>query len=325
MKVLIVKTSSMGDVIHTFPAVEDARAARPDIEFGWCVEEAFAGIVALRPDIAEIHRIGVRRWRKSLFSAATWREILAFRRSLRAARYDLVMDAQGLLKSALAARQAGAPVWGLDRASAREPAAAAFYARGFAVDRDMHAIERTRRLFGLALGYEPDLSRLASGLVTPSTGYASGSGQRTAFLLHGASRDDKKWSIAEWQACARACLVRGLTPLVTWSNEAERQVAEAIATVPGVVVIAKSSLPEIAGALGRCDLAIGVDTGLTHLAAAFGTPTVAVFLATEPGLTGPRGAHASSLAAGPDGPVRAEAVMLEAERLMAERAAARGA
>jgi heptosyltransferase-1 len=323
MKVLIVKTSSMGDVIHTLPAVEDARAARPDIEFGWCVEEAFAGIVALRPDIARIHPIAIRRWRKNAFSAATWREILTFRRNLRAARYDLVVDAQGLLKSALAARQAGVPVWGLDRASAREALAAGFYARGFAVPREMHAIERTRRLFGLALGYRPDLARLASGLVPPATGYAARPGQRTAVLLHGASRDDKKWTMVEWQATARACLARGLTPLVTWSNEAERQVAETIAAVPGVVVIPRSPLAEIAGAIGRADLAIGVDTGLTHLAAAFGVPTVAVFLSTRPGLTGPRGAHASYLSAAPDSPVRAEAVMLEAERLMAERDGAR--
>lgn len=323
MKVLIVKTSSMGDVIHTFPAVEDARAARPDIEFGWCVEEGFAGIVGLRPDIGPIHRIAVRRWRKNIAATGTWREILAFRKDLKSAHYDLVLDAQGLLKSAIAARQAAAPVWGLDRASAREPIAASLYARSLAVPKGLHAIERTRRLFGLALGYEPDLSRLASGLVAPPGGYVAGPGHRTAILLHGASRDDKKWSILEWQATADACLAKSLTPLVTWSNDAERQVAEAIAAVPGVVVIPKSPLPEIAGAIGRADLAVGVDTGLTHLAAAFGVPTVAVFLSTQPGLTGPRGAHATSLTAGPGKPVRASDVMLEAERLMAERAAVR--
>lgn len=319
MRVLIVKTSSMGDVIHTFPAVEDALAARPDIEFGWCVEEGFAGIVALHPKIRAIHRIAARRWRKSLFSAGTWREMLAFRGELRAESYDLVLDAQGLLKSAIAARQAAVPIWGLDRASAREPIAARFYAKGFAVPKGLHAIERTRRLFGQAFGYAPDLSRLASGIEPPPSGYTAPAGARTAFLLHGASRDDKKWSIVEWQAVARACLARGLTPLVTWSNEAERQVAESIAAVPGVVVIPKSPLPEIAGALGRSDLAIGVDTGLTHLAAAFGMPTVAVFLSTQPGLTGPRGAYASSLAAEPGKPVRSRDVMDEAEKLMAAR------
>lgn len=319
MKVLIVKTSSMGDVIHTFPAVEDALAARPDIEFGWCVEEAFAGIVALHPGIHAIHRIALRRWRKSLFSPATWREVLAFRHEVGSARYDLVLDAQGLLKSAVASRLAGSPAWGLDRSSAREPLASRLYARTFAVPTGMHAIERTRRLFGQALGYVPDLARLGSGIHPPSAGFVASPGARTAFLLHGASRDDKKWNIVEWQATARACLSLGMTPLATWSNEAERTVAEAIAAVPGVVVVPKSPLPEIAGAIGRSDLVIGVDTGLTHLAAAFGVPTVAVFLATEPGLTGPRGAFASSLAAGPGSPVRARDVMPEGERLMAAR------
>lgn len=319
MRVLIVKTSSMGDVIHTFPAVEDALAARPDIEFGWCVEEAFAGMVALHPKIRSIHRVALRRWRKSLFSPATWREAGAARRELRAAGYDLVLDAQGLLKSAVVARLAGAPVAGLDAASTREPIAARFYRQRYVVPRDMHAIERTRRLFGQALGYAPDLSKLGSGIVPPASGYLAAQGTRTAFLLHGASRDDKKWSIVEWQAVARACLARRFNPLVTWSNDAERQVAESIAAVPGVVVIPKSPLPEIAGAIGRSGLAIGVDTGLTHLAAAFGVPTVAVFLSTQPGLTGPRGAYASSLAAEPGKPVRAQDVTDEAEKLMAAR------
>ena len=127
MKVLIVKTSSMGDVIHTFPAVEDARRNRPDISFDWCVEEAFAGIVALHPAIGRIHTVAIRRWRKTLLDGGTWREAAALRRALRACRYDLVIDAQGLLKSALVAKQAAAPIAGFDRSSAREPSATLFY------------------------------------------------------------------------------------------------------------------------------------------------------------------------------------------------------
>ncbi|TIV05375.1 MAG: lipopolysaccharide heptosyltransferase I, partial [Mesorhizobium sp.] len=98
MKVLIVKTSSMGDVIHTFPAVEDATRNRPDITFDWCVEEPFAGIVALHPAIKTIHKVAIRRWRKRLFDGGTWREMAGLRRAFRASRYDLVIDAQGLLK-----------------------------------------------------------------------------------------------------------------------------------------------------------------------------------------------------------------------------------
>ncbi|RWC45777.1 MAG: lipopolysaccharide heptosyltransferase I [Mesorhizobium sp.] len=324
MKVLIVKTSSMGDVIHTFPAVEDARLNRPDVTFDWCVEEAFADIVALHPAIDRIHTVAIRRWRKALFGGATWREAAAFRRTLRDCRYDLVIDAQGLLKSALVARQAGAPIAGFDRASAREPSATLFYDVTYAVPRDLHAIERTRRLFGLALGYQPDLSILDSGVVPPAGTLADITG-KTAFLLHGTSREDKKWPIENWIETARLLIERGMTPVTTWSNEREKAVAEAIAkAVPSTIMVPKSPLADIAAILGRSTLVIGADTGLTHLASAFGLPTVAVFLATEPGLTGPRGSYASTLLAASGGRVMPTEVVAEAERLLKRQALGQG-
>ena len=316
MKVLIVKTSSMGDVIHTFPALEDAVRNRPDIDFDWCVEEPFAAIVALHPAIGTTHKVAVRRWRKRLLDGATWREMAALRKALRASRYDLVIDAQGLLKSALVAIQAGAPIAGFDRASAREPSATLFYQRKYAVPRDLHAIERTRRLFGLALGYQPDLSALESGIVPPA-GRPLGIEGKSAFLLHGTSREDKKWPVEDWVETARRLADRQFTPVVTWSNEPEQKVAEAIAkAVPKTALVAKSPLADVAAILGRSTLVIGADTGLTHLASAFGLPTVAIFLATEPGLTGPRGPFASTLLAPPGGTVTPAEVMAEAERLL---------
>ncbi|MER8747774.1 lipopolysaccharide heptosyltransferase I [Mesorhizobium sp. M1050] len=317
MKVLIVKTSSMGDVIHTFPAVEDTSLNRPDISFDWCVEEAFAGIVALHPAIDRIHTVAIRRWRKAPFDGGTWREAAALRRTLRECRYDLVIDAQGLLKSALVARQAGAPIAGFDRSSAREPSATLFYDVAYPVSRNLHAIERTRQLFGLALGYRPDLSTLDSGIVPPA-GTLAGIAGKTAFLLHGTSREDKKWPVQDWIETARLLVERGMTPVTTWSNEREMAVAEAIAkAVPSTVVVPKSPLAEIAAIIGRSTLVIGADTGLTHLASAFGLPTVAVFLATEPGLTGPRGPYASTLLAAPGESVIPAEVVAEAERLTA--------
>lgn len=316
MKVLIVKTSSMGDVIHTFPAVEDASLNRPDVSFDWCVEEAFAGIVALHPAIERIHTVAIRRWRKALFDGGTWREAAALRRSLRACRYDLVIDAQGLLKSALVARQAGAAIAGFDRSSAREFSATLFYDVTYAVSRDLHAIERTRRLFGLALGYQPDLSTLNSGIVPPSGTLAAIAG-KTAFLLHGTSREDKKWPVGDWIGTARLLVEREMRPVTTWSNAREKAVAEAIAgAVPSTIVVPKSPLADIAAILGRSTLVIGADTGLTHLASAFALPTVAVFLATEPGLTGPSGQYASTLLATAGGRVTPAEVVAEAERLM---------
>lgn len=317
MKVLIVKTSSMGDVIHTFPAVEDARRNRPDVLFDWCVEEAFAGIVALHPAIGEIHTVAIRRWRKQLLDGDTWREAAGLRRAFRNCRYDLVIDAQGLLKSVLVAKQAAAPIAGFDGSSAREPSASLFYDRRYAVPRDLHAIERTRRLFGLALGYEPDFSTLESGIVPPPGSMAGISG-KTAFLLHGTSREDKKWPVGDWIETARLLMKRGMTPVTTWSNDREKAVAEAIVqAVPQTVLVPKSPLAEIAAIIGRAVLVVGADTGLTHLASAFGLPTVAIFLATEPGLTGPRGPFSSTLLAVPGGRVTPAEVMAEAERLLA--------
>ncbi|RWK62824.1 lipopolysaccharide heptosyltransferase I [Mesorhizobium sp.] len=316
MKVLIVKTSSMGDVIHTFPAVEDARRNRPDVSFDWCVEEAFAGIVALHPAIATIHTVAIRRWRTSPHGPSTWREAAALRRALRDCRYDLVIDAQGLLKSALVAKLAAAPIAGFDRLSAREPSATLFYDRRYAVSRDLHAIERTRRLFGLALGYEPDFSGLESGIVPPAGG-STFVGEKTAFLLHGTSREDKKWPVGDWIETARLLVERGMMPITTWSNDREKAVAEAIAeAVPQTVLVPKSPLAEIAAIIGRSALVIGADTGLAHLASAFGLPTIAVFLATEPGLTGPRGPFSSTLLAAPGSRIAPAEVVAEAEKLL---------
>lgn len=320
MRVLIVKTSSMGDVIHTFPAVEDARRNRPDVSLDWCVEEAFAGIVALHPAIATIHTVAIRRWRTSPLGRGTWREAAGLRRALRDCRYDLVVDAQGLLKSALVAKQAAAPIVGFDRSSAREPSATLFYDRRYAVPRDLHAIERTRRLFGLALGYEPDFSGLESGIMPPAGG-SNFVGGKTAFLLHGTSREDKKWPVGDWIETARLLVGRGMTPVTTWSNDREKAIAEAIAqAVPQTVLVPKSPLAEIAAIIGRSVLVIGADTGLTHLASAYGLPTVAVFLATEPGLTGPRGPFSSTLLAAPGGRVVPAEAVAEAERLMERQA-----
>jgi len=182
------------------------------------------------------------------------------------------------------------------------------------VPRDLHAIERTRRLFGLALGYQPDLSTLASGIVPPPGALAAITG-KTAFLLHGTSREDKKWPVEDWIGTARLLIKRGMTPVTTWSNEREKSVAEAIArAVPSTVVVPKSPLADIAAILGRSTLVIGADTGLTHLASAFGLPTVAVFLATEPGLTGPRGQFAMTLLAAPGERLTPAEVVAEADR-----------
>ena len=295
MKVLIVKTSSMGDVIHTFPALTDAARANPEWVFDWCVEDAFADLVRLHPAVRNVHNVSVRRWRKSIFSGETRRAIRQFLSSVRAENYDLIIDAQGLMKSALLARFAGAPVAGLDFRSVREPAAALLYSARHSVERDRHAIDRTRLLFGQALGHTPDLSRLDYGLRREEK---QAGVTRDVFLLHGTTWPSKHWHLAGWIDLAGSLVARGMQPLVTYSNEAERKVAERIGgSVPGSRIIEKTSLGAIAEIMAGSTAAVGTDTGLTHLACALDLPTIQIALSTAPGLTGPRGSQVAVVSA----------------------------
>lgn len=289
----------MGDVIHTFPAVTDALAAVEELAIDWLVEAPFAPLVALHPGIGTAIPVAMRRWRRRPLDAATRSAVGDLRRRLKAAGYDRVLDAQGLMKSALLARLAGAPVAGFDRASAREGWIAPLYAERHAVPRRLHAIARTRLLFGQALGYRPDLDTVRYGLAAPRMP-ASGNGDR-AFLLHGTTWQSKKWPDAAWARTARGLAERGLTPVTTYADDAERATAAAIAAaVPETVVLPKTDLAVLAGHIAGARLAIGVDTGLTHLATALDVPTVALFLATRPGLTGPVGRRCATLSALPD-------------------------
>ena len=141
-----------------------------------------------------------------------------------------------------------------------------------------------------------------------------------AFLLHGTSREDKKWPAAGWIETARLLAQRGLMPVTTWSNEREKMVADAIARAePSTVLVPKGPLATIAGVIGHSTLVVGADTGLTHLASAFGLPTVAVFLTTEPGLTGPRGPYSSTLVSKGGAELTPEAVVAEATRQLAQK------
>ncbi|MCM5555146.1 lipopolysaccharide heptosyltransferase I [Pleomorphomonas sp. NRK KF1] len=296
MKILVVKMSSMGDVVHALPALTDALKARPDIVVDWCVEAAFAPLVRLHPGVRHVHEIRLRAWRKAPFKAESWRAARALIRSIRAERYDLVIDAQGLLKSALVARIAGAKVAGLDAASAREPLAARFYGERHAIARDRHAIDRLRLLFSAILGYEPDLATLDYGIAR-----GAGEPDPTVVLLHGTTWASKRWSTQSWIELANALTAQGLRPQVTYADAAEEATARAIAAgAPGTELIPRAPLDEVASLIDRASAVVGCDTGLTHLAAALDRPTVALFLSTKPGLTGVAGRRATVLEAAID-------------------------
>jgi len=295
VKVLIIKMSSMGDVVHALPALTDALEARSDLVVDWCVESAFAPIVRLHPGVRKVHEIRLRAWRKKLFRRSTWQEVRALIRALRSEGYDLVIDAQGLLKSAVVARLAGAPVAGMDAESAREGIAARFYVRRVAVSRELHAIDRLRLLFGQVLGYQPDLAHVDYGLRPPAT--PSGA-TPTAILLHGTTWVSKRWSTTNWIELAKLLMEQGYTPDLTFSDAEEEKVTQAIAGgAPGARIVPKRPLGEVASWIGAASLIVGCDSGLTHLAAAFGRPTVALFLSTRPELTGVVGQRATVIEA----------------------------
>src|SRR5262249_53494162 len=190
--ILFIKTSSLGDVIHHMPALTEAHRRRPDARFSWVVEEAFAPLVRLHPAVAEVVPVAWRRWRGALHRASTWQEIGAFRQGLRARSDDIVIDAQGLVRSALIAQMAHGRRHGYDRKSVREQPAAWLYQVRHKVDRNLHAIVRNRALTATALGYSyggpPEY-----GLVRRRR-----AGTRYSVLLHGTARPEKQWPEQLW-------------------------------------------------------------------------------------------------------------------------------
>jgi heptosyltransferase-1 len=285
VRLLIVKTSSMGDVIHALPLAADIARAFPQATLDWLVEEGFAAIPAMSRHVSMVHRIALRRWRHAPLLSATRSEIAQLKRALRAARYDLVLDAQGLLKSAWVARWANAPVAGFSSSSARERVASLVYRRRFDIPRTLHAVDRCRALGAQALDYSVDgparfdLHCTSEPAVTVLGPYA--------VLLTNASRVTKLWPVDRWLEVERALASRGLQSVLFWGSEEEGQRTRALAAqMQHALVAPRSSLDSIASTLGGARLVVGVDTGLSHLAAALGRPTVAIYCDYDPGLVG---------------------------------------
>ena len=228
MRILIVKTSSLGDVIHNLPVVSDIRCHLPQAVIDWCVEESFAAIPRLHPDVAQVIPVALRRWRKAVFAGRTWREVAAFRARIGAETYDAIVDTQGLVKSALIAGRARGPLSGYAPDSAREPLAARFYDRRFSVDTNQHAVVRNRQLAALALGYElagePDYGIAAPEVIfdwLPPAPYV--------VFLSATSRDDKLWPEEHWIALGQQLHGLGLSVILPAGNPLERERARRLA------------------------------------------------------------------------------------------------
>lgn len=285
MKVLLVKMSSLGDVFHALPAVQDAYQQVPDLEIHWLVEEAFADIPSWHPAVTKVIPIAWRRWRKNLSNAQVRAEMKDFYQDLRSTQYDIVLDAQCLIKSAVVTRMAKGPRYGLDKKSCREPLAAMAYQFPQAVAKGQHAIPRVRQLLSQVLDYTiPD--NFSYGIDRKRWQRPDVKGDYWLFL-HGTTWDTKLWPQAYWEELAELAVQAGKQVVLPWGNEEELERARAISRqVAGVEVLPKMGLNALNAYLAHAEAVVGVDTGLSHVVAALEVPSVAIYGATDAVLTG---------------------------------------
>jgi heptosyltransferase-1 len=281
---LIIRPSSLGDIVHALPIVHDLARHRPGMAIDWVAEESFAGLVALNHGVRRVIPVALRRWRHHLLARATWSEFATFRRQLAGERYAAVIDLQEQVKGSLLAWLARGPVHGPDRASIREPVATLAHRWHHRIDPDQHLIDRCRQLAGAAFGFEPD-GPPRFDIVPPPIHDAPA--VRYVVFLHATSRADKLWPVPAWAALIDHFSAAGFTVVLPWGSADEAARSTALAGGRSEVLVpAHRSVPKLAALLAHAELVCGVDTGLTHLAAALKVPTIALFVATDPQLAG---------------------------------------
>ncbi|KKY84329.1 ADP-heptose--LPS heptosyltransferase [Enterobacter cloacae] len=288
MRVLIVKTSSMGDVLHTLPALTDAQQAIPGIRFDWVVEEGFAQIPSWHAAVDRVIPVAIRRWRKAWFSAPVKAERKAFREAVQAEKYDAIIDAQGLVKSAaLVTRLARGIKHGMDWQSAREPLASLFYNQRHSVPKQQHAVERTRELFALSLGYSKPRAQGDYAIAQHFLNHLNADAGQYAVFLHATTRDDKHWPEANWRELIGLLAASGIRIKLPWGAPHEEARAKRLADgFEYVEVLPRMSLEEVARVLAGAKFVVSVDTGLSHLTAALDRPNITLYGPTDPGLIG---------------------------------------
>lgn len=288
MRVLIVKTSSMGDVLHTLPALTDAQQAIPGIQFDWVVEEGFAQIPSWHSAVDRVIPVAIRRWRKAWFSAPIKAERKAFRDAVRLQHYDAIIDAQGLVKSAaLVTRLARGIKHGMDWSTAREPLASLFYNRKHHIAKQQHAVERTRELFAKSLGYAKPQLQGDYAIAQHFMNEHKADADQYAVFLHATTRDDKHWPEANWRELIGLLNNTGIRIKLPWGAPHEEARAKRLAEgFPYVDVLPRMSLEDVARILAGAKFVVSVDTGLSHLTAALDRPNITLYGPTDPGLIG---------------------------------------
>jgi len=304
LKHLIIKTSSLGDIVHMLPAITDAHRKIPDISFDWVAESGFIEIPAWHPDIDQVIEIGLRKWRKQLFNRETWAAFSAFKRKLKAHPYEKAIDSQGLIKSALVARMSQGETWGYDKNSIRDSSASYLYQNKVAVSYKEHAVTRNRLILAKSLGYtiddldldygiadNPVFKQACSELAKHSVFQGNGIPDKSIIALHGTSRTNKEWPIEHWNGFIEEMQAVGYSVLFPWGNDEELARAEKFAQnhtqhSAKAIALPRCSLTTLAGLIQNASAVIGMDTGLLHVAAAFDQKGVALYPATEPKRSG---------------------------------------
>jgi heptosyltransferase-1 len=296
-KILLVKLSSLGDILHNLPLIWDLRARLPNAQIDWVVEEGYVHLLEpllSRGDFKGINHIipfGLRRWKKKIFSLNSWKELFSFKKRLQESPYDIVIETQGLLKSALvcflAKKNPDAVIAGLANAtqySGYEPLARFFYNQCVRVPIDCHAVDRSRWVMCSALNW-PLVGRSTSPQFYPKNFLESLSKKTLSELqkpyvlcFHSTAREAKRWPNENWVALGKELAQQGYQPVFPWGSPSEKLISTELASqIPGAIVPPAFSIEEAFSVIAGAALTVGVDTGLTHLAAVLGRPTVEIY------------------------------------------------
>ena len=294
-RILLVKISSLGDVIHNLPVVNDIHTHFPNVEIDWVVEESFADIPRLHPQVNQVLTVAMRRWKKHIFSQKTWHEITKFKKLIQQNQYDAIIDTQGLLKSALITRCANGVKHGYDKSSIRESLASYFYDKTYNISYQQHAVTRNRALVALSLGFAAPTNAPDYGISAPKCELTLP--EKYIVALHSTSRNSKLWPTHYWTDLGKQLAQQNLSLVLPWASDKEHLRAQAIAKqVQGSIVLSQLNIRELSGVIANATAAIGVDTGLSHLATALNRPVVAIYTDTMPVLTGVMaGAHTKAI------------------------------
>jgi len=307
---LVVRPSSLGDIVHSLALVSDVATHAPGVAIDWVAEESFVPLVAMDPRVRRVIPLAFRRWRRSPLAPSTGAQFRSFARDLRGTPYTAIVDLQEQVKGALVARIARGERHGVDRHNIREPIATLLHDVHHAIARDQHFIDKARALAAAALGYA--VAGPPHWKLVPPTRNAVMPPSPYVLAFHGTSRADKLWPEAAWQGLIAHFAQASLTVLLPWGSDEERARSERLArSAPNAVVLPRQSLPELATLARSAEVVVGVDTGLTHLSAALRTPTVALFTTTDATLAGVArsGAHAEDLGGRGHVPTLAEAIV----------------